>query len=75
MGYKGDGKTRIFYRIGGAMNALEIARKMETDAIKFYKEASEKTRHPAGKKMFLSIVEDEKRHLQMIEGSRLFLRN
>jgi len=67
MGYKGDGKTRLFYRIGGAMNALEIARKMETDAIKFYKEASEKTRHPAGKKMFLSIVEDEKRHLQMIE--------
>lgn len=48
------------------MNAIEIATKMETDAIKFYREASEKTSHPAGKEMFLSIVEDEKRHLQML---------
>lgn len=48
------------------MNAIEIATRMETDAIKFYKEASEKTSHPVGKQMFLSIVEDEKRHLQML---------
>lgn len=48
------------------MNALELARRMETDAIKFYQEASGKTRYPAAKKMFLSIVEDEKRHLEMI---------
>ncbi|MCX8028243.1 MAG: ferritin family protein [Thermodesulfovibrionales bacterium] len=48
------------------MSAIEIATKMETDAIKFYKEASEKTSHPVGKQMFLSIVEDEKRHLQML---------
>ena len=31
-------------------NAIEIAIKMETDAIKFYKEASEKTKNPVGKK-------------------------
>lgn len=49
------------------MNSLDIARKMETDAIRFYTEASQKTRHPVGKKMFLSIADDEKRHLQMIE--------
>lgn len=49
------------------MDALQIAIKMETDAIKFYNEAAQKTKHPAGKKMFLSIVEDEKRHLQMVE--------
>ena len=48
------------------MNAIEIAIKMEKDAIAFYKEAAEKTRHPAGKKMFLSVIEDEKRHLQML---------
>ena len=48
------------------MNAIEIAIKMETDAIKFYKEASEKTRYPVCKKMLLSIAEDEKRHLEML---------
>lgn len=48
------------------MNAIEIAAKMETEAIKFYREAADKTSHPAGKGMFLSIVEDEKRHLLML---------
>ena len=48
------------------MNAIEIAIKMEKDAIAFYKEAAEKTQHPVGKKMFLSVTEDEKRHLQML---------
>ena len=48
------------------MTALEIARKMETDAIKFYSEAAERTKYAAGKKMLLSIVDDEKRHLKMI---------
>jgi len=48
------------------MNALEVARKMETDAIKFYTEAAGKTGYEHGKKMFLSITEDEKRHLAMI---------
>jgi rubrerythrin len=48
------------------MNAIEIAKKMETDAIKFYNEASEKIKNPIGKRMFLSIVEDEKRHLDIL---------
>ncbi len=48
------------------MNALEIARKMETDAIKFYTEAANTTKYPAGKKMFMTIVDDEKLHLEMI---------
>ncbi len=48
------------------MNAIEISIKMEKDAIDFYNQASEKTNHPVGKKMFASIVEDEKRHLQML---------
>lgn len=48
------------------MNAIQTALKMETDAIKFYGEAAEKTTNLVGKKMFLSIVEDEKIHLQML---------
>jgi len=48
------------------MDALELAMKMETDAISFYTEAARKTRYPAGKKMFAAITEDEKRHLEMI---------
>ncbi len=48
------------------MNAVEIAIKMETDAIKFYREAAERASHPVGKKMFESIKEDEKRHLEML---------
>ena len=48
------------------MDALEIAMRMETDAISFYSEAAQKTRYPAGRKMFLAITQDEKRHLEMI---------
>lgn len=59
------------------MNALEVARKMETDAIKFYTEAAGKTKYEAGKKMFMSITEDEKRHLdlisQLIKGMNITL--
>lgn len=48
------------------MNAIEIAIRMETDAINFYSEAAEKTENPVGKKMFLTITEDEKRHLEAL---------
>lgn len=48
------------------MNSIEIAIKMETDAINFYTEAAERTKYPVGKKMFHTIAEDEKRHLEML---------
>lgn len=48
------------------MNAIKIAMKMETDAIKFYTEAASKTKYPAGKKMFETITVDERRHLKII---------
>ena len=48
------------------MTSVEIALRMETDAIKFYGEAADRTSNPVGKKMFLSIVDDEKRHVEMI---------
>lgn len=50
------------------MNAVELAAKMESDAIDFYAKAAEKTSHPAGKRIFLSIMEDEKRHLAMLNS-------
>jgi len=52
------------------MKIVEIAIKMEEDAIRFYTDASKKTSHPAGKQMFLSVADDEKRHLNML--SRIF---
>src|ERR1700690_2140114 len=51
---------------GGNMDALELAINMEKDAIAFYTEAARKTKYPAGKKMFQTITEDEKRHLEMV---------
>lgn len=48
------------------MTAVETAIKMESDAIKFYQQGAEKTNNPVGKKMFLSIAEDEKRHLKFL---------
>ena len=48
------------------MNALEVAKKMELDSIEFYTEAAAKTKYPVGKKMFETVIEDEKRHLEMV---------
>lgn len=48
------------------MDALDMALKMEKDAIMFYTEAANRTKYPAGKKMFQAITEDEKRHLELI---------
>lgn len=45
------------------MNAIEIAMKMEQEAIDFYTKCAEKTNNPFGKEMFLSIAEDEKYHI------------
>lgn len=45
------------------MNAIEMAIKMEREAIGFYTKCAGKTNNPVGKKMFLSIVEDERYHI------------
>jgi len=58
------------------MNTFEIAAKMEQEAIAFYRQCAEKTANPVGKKMFLSIVEDEQYHFEcavrMKEDGRQF---
>lgn len=50
------------------MNAVDIALKMEKDAIEFYIAAAAKTRYPAGKKMFETVIDDEKRHLEFVDN-------
>ena len=47
--------------------AIETAIKMETDAIRFYDEAAQKTAHPFAKKMFEGFTKDERRHLCMLQ--------
>ncbi len=44
------------------MNAIETALKMEQEAVDFYTACAAKTNNPIGKKMFLSIAEDEQHH-------------
>ena len=45
------------------MNAIETALRMEQEAVDFYRKCAEKTTNPVGKKMFLSIAEDELYHV------------
>ena len=47
--------------------AIETAIKMETDAMKFYREAVSRTSHPLGRKLFEGFVVDEVRHLKMLQ--------
>jgi rubrerythrin len=67
------GQGYVLENIGGkTMNSLDIAIKMETDAVDFYESCAAKVGHPVGRKMFLTIAADEKRHIsyvnQLIEG-------
>lgn len=45
------------------MESVELALKMEQDAVDFYTKCAEKTNSPIGKKMFQSIAEDEQYHI------------
>jgi len=49
------------------MTSVEIARKMETEAVEFYRGAAAKAQNPVGKEMFLSIAKDEAGHLGMLK--------
>jgi rubrerythrin len=45
------------------MNAIEMAVKMEQEAVDFYTQCAGRTNNPVGRKMFLSIADDEKYHI------------
>jgi len=46
--------------------AIETAVKMETDAMKFYREALDKTSNPVAQKIFEDFIKAELRHLRML---------
>jgi rubrerythrin len=46
------------------MNTIEIAAKMEQEAVAFYRQCAEKTSSVVGKEMFLSIAADEQYHFE-----------
>ncbi len=48
--------------------ALEIAVKMETDAMRFYREAYDKTSNPVAQKIFDEFIKAELRHLRMLNN-------
>ena len=45
---------------------IKTAIEMEENGIDFYNKAEEKTSYPLAKKMFLSLAEDEKKHLNAL---------
>ncbi len=47
--------------------ALELAIQTERDGIAFYRNAADKTADGLGRKMFLSLVSDEERHLAVLQ--------
>jgi rubrerythrin len=48
---------------------IELAIQMEKDGIEFYNRAADEVENPLGKKMFKSVVEDEKRHLAKLKSA------
>jgi len=50
-----------------ARDALKIALEAERSGINFYRTAAEYLKHPSGRKIFLKIAEEEKRHLRELE--------
>ena len=47
--------------------AIQIARKMETDGIEFYTKAANEAANVQATTLFKSLAEDEKRHLSIVE--------
>jgi rubrerythrin len=50
-----------------ALQALLQAKGLEQDGYKFYTEAAERTTDPHGRGMFLSLADDEKLHLRIVQ--------
>ncbi len=47
---------------------IAVAMEFECQGTEFYEKASNKTRHPFGKEMFLSLAKDEQRHYQTLKA-------
>jgi rubrerythrin len=55
------------------MEAYKFARDFEKNGENFYRQALTKTTDPEAKKLFAFLIEEEKRHFQMIDDSIAFL--
>ncbi len=53
-----------------ALEAIEIAIKIEEEGINFYTEAAEKVEDKAARKMFLNLANDEQKHLLLFRSVR-----
>jgi rubrerythrin len=49
------------------LEALCQAARLEEDGHKFYTEAARRTKDPRGREMFLSLADDERSHLRIVE--------
>jgi rubrerythrin len=57
------------------LDAYDFARNFEKKGESFYREAAAKATDPDVKKLFEFLVEEERRHFQMIDDSMAFLEN
>ncbi len=53
-----------------ALQAIEAAIQIEQDGITFYTQAAKQTDDPTGKKMFQTLAQDERAHLEVFEKAR-----
>ena len=47
-----------------ALDALQIALKLELDSVTFYQEAAKKAQNQLGKETFASLIKEEKGHMR-----------
>jgi len=57
------------------MEAFRFAMQMEEDGTQFYSSASRRTKNEDGKKIYLYLAEEEKKHLKKLEKEYLRLQN
>jgi rubrerythrin len=50
-----------------ALDALQIALKLELDSVAFYQEAAIKSQNPLGKDTFSSLMKEEKGHIEIVK--------
>jgi rubrerythrin len=52
------------------LKAIETAIQIEKDGLAFYTEAAQQTNDPKGKRMFQTLAQDERAHLELFENAR-----
>ncbi|MFZ5908316.1 MAG: ferritin family protein [Nitrospirota bacterium] len=55
------------------MNDITMVIQMEQESVDFYTKCAEKTDNALGKKMFLSIAEDEEEHFNIFQNPHSFI--